>query len=134
MAGVAAQSIKEVKESMQRCLNNPEFISRFHGEFMNNAEVQEKFNHTNIVMQKVIMKSTLHVMLNAALGAPGVGMLRFAVSHDRNNKAIPAHLYQHWLNALAVAVQATDPKFTDELGNDWRTVMQPGIDFMTEMY
>ena len=134
MTSVAAKSIDAVKASMQRCLSKPEFINRFHDEFMGNTEVLEKFNNTNITMQKVILKSTLHLMLNSALGTPGVGMLRFAVSHDRNNKAIPAHLYQYWLDAMVSAVKTTDPQFSPELESDWRKVMQPGIDFMSEMY
>lgn len=134
MKSVARKSINAVKESMQRCLSKPEFINRFHDEFMSNTQVQEKFNNTNITMQKVILKSTLHLMLNTALSTPGVGMLRFAVSHDRNNKAIQPYLYQYWLDALVSAVKTTDPQFTPELESEWRNVMQPGIDFMCEMY
>ncbi len=134
MASIDTQSINAVKESMQRCLSQPKFIDYFHSEFMNNSGVQEKFKNTNIVMQKAILKSTLHVMLNAALGSPGSGMLKFAVSHDKNNKAISPHLYQHWLDTLLIAVKAVDSQFTSEIERSWRVVMQPGIDFMIEWY
>jgi hypothetical protein len=134
LASVDTQSINAVKESMQRCLGQPKFIDYFHGEFMNNSEVREKFKNTNVVMQKAILKSTLHVMLNAALGSPGSGMLKFAVSHDKNNKAIPPHLYRHWLDALLISVKTVDSQLTSEIERSWRVVMQPGIDFMIEWY
>ena len=134
MASVAVKSIDSVKESLQRCVGKTEFMDKFYDEFLKNPEVQERFKNTNMAMQKVILKSSMHLMLATARGTPGAAMDKLAASHDRAHKAIPAHLYQVWLEAMMYAVKVTDPQFTAELDSDWRAVMQPGVEFMSGKY
>ncbi|MBK8817090.1 MAG: hypothetical protein IPN42_16990 [Methylococcaceae bacterium] len=134
MTLVATKNIEIVKESMQRCLRKPDFMDKFYDEFLKSAEVQEKFKNTNMTMQKVILKSSLHLMLATAKGTPGAAMDKLALSHDRGHKAIPAHLYKVWLEAMLYAVKVTDPEYTPELDGVWREVMLPGVEFMSGKY
>jgi hypothetical protein len=131
---VAANTINIVKESMQRCLAQPLFMDRFYEAFMMLPWVQEKFKNSNMAMQKIVLKSSLHLMLNVAKGSPGASMHKLAILHDRNNRDVLPEQYQHWLNAMVNAVKATDTQFTSEIEMAWRDVMQPGINFMSGQY
>jgi hypothetical protein len=134
MVSVAEKTIELVKESMQRCLSNRTFMDKFYDEFMMSPEVQEKFKNTNMAMQKIVLKSSLHLMLAVARGYRGEAMDKLALSHDRNHRAIPPNLYQFWLNAMVSAVKATDVHCTLEVENAWREVMQVGANYMGERY
>lgn len=117
MAIIAAKTIAIVKGSMQRCLARHNFMDRFYDEFMKNPDVSEKFKDTNMAMQKIVLKSSLYLMLGVANGSPGIAMNKLAVAHDRNHRAISAILYQHWLNAMVNVVKATDLQITPEIEN-----------------
>lgn len=134
MASINEKTVNMVKESMQRCLAQPEFLDRFYDEFMRIPEVRDKFLNTNMAMQKIVLKSSLYLMLNAAKGSCGDAMNKLAISHDRNHRNIPRSLYDLWLNAMIGAVKATDINCTPEIENAWREVMKPGIDYMIERY
>lgn len=112
MANIDEKTINIVKESMQRCLAKPEFLDRFYDEFMRSPEIREKFENTNMVMQKIVLKSSLHLMLNVARGAAGDAMNQLAISHDRSHRNIPKNLYSLWLNAMIYAVRSTDINYT----------------------
>ena len=134
MASIDEKTIDTVKESMQRCLSKPEFLDRFYDEFMKSPEIREKFQNTDMAMQKIVLKSSLHLMLNVAKGNAGEAMNKLAVSHDHSHRNIPRNLYVIWLNAMIYAVRNTELNFTVELEKSWREVMQPGIDYMSERY
>jgi len=134
VAIVAEKTIDIVKESMQRCFTRQSFMDRFYDEFMKDPDVWEKFRNTNMAMQKVVLKSSLYLMLGVAKGLPSAAMDKLAVSHDRNHRNIPADLYQHWLNAMVSAVNSSDSQVTPEIEYAWREVMQAGIDFMSGRY
>lgn len=134
MANVNEQTIELVKDSMQRCLTKPAFMDIFYDEFMKSPEVQEKFKNTNMAMQKIVLKSSLHLMLAVARGYRGDSMDKLAISHDRNHRAIPPNLYQFWLNAMVNAVRATDTNCTPTTESAWREVMQVGANYMSDRY
>ena len=134
MGVVAEKTIATVKDSMQRCLAKPEFLDRFYDEFMKSPEIRDKFQNTNMAMQKIVLKSSLYLMLNVAGGKPGDAMNQLAVSHDRTHRNIPPELYALWLNAMMFAVKNTDNQYTLEMEKSWREVMQTGIDYMGERY
>lgn len=134
MTFVAEKTIELVKESMQRCLSNHTFMDKFYDEFMKSPEIKDKFLNTNMAMQKIILKSSLHLMLAVAKGYRGDAMDKLALVHDRNHRAIPPALYQFWLNAMVSAVKATDIHCTQEVENAWREVMQVGANYMSERY
>jgi hypothetical protein len=134
MGMVAEKTIEIVKDSMLRCLAKPEFLDRFYDEFMKTPAISEKFRDTNMVMQKIVLKASLHLMLNAARGTPGEAMNKLAIEHDRGHRNIPRELYGLWLEAMVSAVKSTDVQCTNELELAWREVMQPGIDYMASRY
>jgi hypothetical protein len=134
MAVVAEKTIEIVKASMQRCLAKQAFMDKFYEEFTASSDVREKFKNTNMAMQKIVLKSSLHLILAVARGYQSEAMNKLAMSHDRNHRAIPPNLYQYWLSAMVSAVKATDTQFSLEIENAWREVMQTGIDFMSDRY
>jgi truncated hemoglobin YjbI len=134
MTKVADKTIDTVQESMYRCLSKPEFMDRFYEAFMSSPDIQSKFHATNMALQKIVLRSSLHLMLGVARGQPGEGMKKLAESHSRHQRDIPVPMYEKWLDAMVRAAKACDPQFSNELESMWREVMQPGIDFMTAHY
>lgn len=134
MAVVSDKSIDLVKESMKRCLADQKFMDRFYEGFMAFPETREKFKNTNMAMQKIVLKSSLHLILAVAKGYRSDGMNKLAISHNRYNRAITPNLYGYWLDAMVNAVKLTDPQISPTIERAWREVMQVGTDFMSERY
>lgn len=134
MANVADKTIDAVQESLYRCLSKPEFMDRFYETFMSSPDIQAKFQNTNMGLQKIVLRSSLHLMLGVARGQPGEGMKKLAESHSRHQRDIPVPMYAKWLEAMVGSAKACDPQFSPELEAKWREVMRSGIDFMTAHY
>lgn len=135
---VSSQQVDQVRASLTRCLNQSGFISHFYQVFLGSApEIAPMFQHTDMKRQHFMLAASLKTMVLYArtpLGAEPESLKALAVRHDRNNRNIPAHLYQNWLEALVQSVTKFDPEFKPELLTAWRTVMQKGISYMSSNY
>jgi hypothetical protein len=57
-----------------------------------------------------------------------------AERHGRRGVDIRPHLYDLWLDALCEAIERHDPRFTADLGQQWRQAMRPGIELIVSRY
>lgn len=135
---VSPQQVDQVRASLSRCLNQSGFITYFYQVFLNSApEIAPMFQHTDMKRQHFMLAASLKTMLLYARTKEGnepESLKALAERHDHNNRNIPAHLYQNWLEALVQSVTKFDPEFKPELVTAWRTVMQKGITYMTSKY
>ncbi|SJM91628.1 conserved hypothetical protein [Crenothrix polyspora] len=126
-----------VKASLKRCLANPDFLDRFYKNFMAmSVQIAEQFKNTDFAFQKIMLKSSLHIMVTMASGGMqnSGAMEKLATVHNREHRNIKPEWYYDWLDALVKTIKEIDPSYNAELEQLWRTAMQPGIAYMQLKY
>ncbi len=126
-----------VKASLRRCLANPEFLDRFYKNFTSmSAQIAEQFKNTNFAFQKIMLKSSLHIMVTMASGGMqnSDAMDKLATVHNRDHRNIKPEWYYDWLDALMKTIREIDPQYNASIDQLWRTAMQPGIAYMQSKY
>lgn len=129
--------VEQVNESYKRCLKNPHFFDDFYKTFMaQDAHIIEKFKNTDMNHQMAALRHGLQYMIMFASGSSiaAAKVEDLAVTHDRNHRNIPAHMYDAWLTSLLATIQKHDPECTDNLLRDWRNVLSHGIMRMKTMF
>jgi hemoglobin-like flavoprotein len=125
-------------DSFQRCMETGlRFVDVFYDHFLKSSpEITAKFRGTDFRRQKHKLQLSLHMMVGAlVLHSPDYSMLAYVAEHHaRTNWDIPPHLYPLWLDSLIFAVKTCDPSFDGETEKNWRTAMQPGIDYIVSLY
>ena len=130
------KDIELFNDSMERCSSVPDFLGRFYTLFLASSDaVAKKFEHTNLKKQARMLKISLYVMMLASGDAERTAQLeRLARRHGRADLDIQPELYDVWLDRLLQAVRESDPQFDASTEAAWRSVLQPGIDFMKSRY
>jgi len=120
-------------DSFDRCSNDPAFLDRFYECFLScSEEVREKFSGTDMKAQKDVLLISLSYMMMAQQN-PEI-LLKTAQKHNVNNRNIPPHLYSYWLDSMVKAVQITDARFDASVEKAWRTILEPGVNYMIDHY
>ena len=122
-----------VLSSYRRCMSSEQFADSFYILFLaSSEEVSAKFQFTDFVRQKLALRQSLLTMILFSLNQESNhdALLKLAIRHDRKHADIAPHLYTLWLETLCMAVEQHDPEFTPSLEQQWRHVMQPGIDLL----
>ena len=134
---VSLKTVTEAKRSLNACLKNPDFLDRFYTLFLSSSEaVREKFKNTSISKQKIVLKSSLHIMLLLAQGklAETSALQHMAERHSRKDLDIDPSFYNTWLECMIVAAKGSDLDFTNETEKAWRDSLAPGIEFLQSHY
>lgn len=125
--------LQRFENSMHRCLENDSFLRRFYERFIGSSEeVAEKFANSDLERQAKMLRDSLKLVLQAALGveAGRDHLAHIAELHSRRKLGIGAHLYQYWLDSLVTVASETDPEWDETLDDVWRAALQPCIDRM----
>ncbi len=123
--------------SYHRCMSDNGFTDTFYRLFLlSSGEVRTKFQFTDMVHQKLMLRESLLVMLMYSQNQDGTHeeLMQLAARHDRKHVDIAPHLYDLWLDTLCTAIEQHDPEFTPQIEKLWRRAMQPGIDLMISKY
>jgi hypothetical protein len=121
--------------SLKRCLAVAAFMDSFYQSFVSSSkDVREKFRHTDLKRQGLMLSDSLYVLALAVQGqvdSPARGALpRLAERHSRRDLDIGAPLYDHWLACLIDTARRHDPQFTPEIEAAWRATLAWGIAYM----
>lgn len=131
------EELELFNDSLERCSANPDFLDHFYRTFIGSSpEVAEKFKHTDFKRQKILLKTSLYMMMLAAMGKSeaDVHLARIAEVHSRKGHDIRPGLYDLWLDCLVQTVEQFDPAFRANTARAWRNMMTPGIEFMKSRY
>jgi hemoglobin-like flavoprotein len=131
------RDIELFNNSLERCVDRPEFLDRFYELFMGSSdEVASKFRETDFAKQKRVLRVSLYAMMSVGQGNAEVDarLERLAALHSRSALDIRPALYAVWLDCLIQAVRELDPSFGSETERAWRNVMRPGIELMSARY
>ncbi len=130
---VNANSIEVFNASFERCGKEKLFLDTFYELLIScSEEIREKFRDTDMRVQKETLMISLSYMMMACRD-PEI-LARTAEKHNIHNRDIPPHLYQVWLDCMLQAVSQTDPAYEPRIGQAWREVLRPGIDYMIGKY
>lgn len=134
---MARTELEIFDDSLGRCYADSRFLERFYQLFLEaSPEARAKFQGTDMAQQRRMLKASLVLMMLAA-GTKIEGMVhleRIAAEHGESGHAIPAPLYDVWLDCLLKAVREFDPDGDEQVLQAWRHVLEPGIAFMKSRY
>lgn len=131
------EEIELFNDSLERCTAKPDFLHHFYRMFISSsAEVAQKFEHTDFRRQKIVLRTSLYMMMLAAMGKPeaNVYLEHIAEIHNRKGRDIRTGLYDLWLDCLVRTVEKFDPTFSANTERAWRDMMTPGIEIMKSRY
>jgi len=136
-ASLAPETLDRFQRSLERCLSDHSFVSRFYARLMlSSDEVAKKFEGTDLKKQATVLKRSLYMVLRAAHQLED-GLEHLAAisrSHSARGLDISPRLYRHWLDTLLAVMRETEPDYEPELDQVWRAVLVPVIDHMIEHY
>ncbi|MBB3190338.1 globin [Halomonas cerina] len=121
---------------LNREVNGQEFFEAFYERFIAaSPEVAEKFRHTDMARQRLMLKKAFYHLL-AFYGSSNADYYldQVAISHSRAHLDIRPGLYDLWLDALVETARRFDDEFNDDVELAWRLVMTPGIVYVTFHY
>ena len=126
-------------DSLERCQAHPKFLERFYEIFIaSDPAVAEKFVHTDLKRQQMMLESSLFVLLEVAGRKPPLESIahleHIAERHGRNHLDVRPEMYALWLNCMLQAVSEFDKQFDFNINRAWRTVLAAGIDIMQSKY
>lgn len=130
---LSTEELDRFSRSLERCLADPSFTSRFYARFLlSSEEVAELFANTDLKRQGTVLKKSLYMVMRAANGLEdGLDHLaRIAESHSSRQLRIQPHHYGYWLDSLIAVMRETEPAYEPGLEDLWRTVFQRIIDHM----
>jgi len=127
----------DIQRSFKRCEATGDFADTFYGIFLNTSpEVASMFSATDFEKQRKLLRGTVLIMVNRDISEPKAAeaLERIGHSHSKTKLDIRPELYELWLDSLCATVMQLDPDWTEELEQDWRVQMRPGVSLITSLY
>lgn len=132
---------KQFRASYDRVLSEStsrgnEFFDAFYDRFIASSPlIAEKFSHTDMMHQKIMLRHSLSYLLNLfSTKKIHDQLIEIAEIHDRDHHDIPPELYNCWLDCLVETVREFDKGFDEDVELAWRMICSQGIAFMVYRY
>jgi hemoglobin-like flavoprotein len=132
-----AAMISAVKQSYGRALGNHDLMDDFYNKFIkSHSDIAKHFVNTDLKVQQEVLKQSLSMAIlfpqENMIARHAMERIRKSHAHDALN--IKPELYGHWLESLLAVVKESDPEFTPELEQQWRSVLGHVLDFIKSGY
>ncbi|HCV79220.1 globin domain-containing protein [Pseudomonas oryzihabitans] len=126
---------QNVMLSYGRCCASPAFFDDFYQRFLaSSPRVREKFVHTDMAAQKLLLRQGIMNLVLVARGMPATKLRQLGESHCRARLDIGPELYDLWVDCLLATLAEHDPDFSPALRQEWRDVLEAGIAVMRSYY
>lgn len=124
-----------VFQSYGRCCKSNSFFDDFYATFLaSSPEVAAKFETTDMVAQKHLLRAGILNLVLYARGLPPTKLKALAESHSRARLNIQPHLYAYWLDALLQTIHEHDAEADAAAIEAWRRVLSKGIEVIRGGY
>lgn len=124
-----------VMQSFGRCCAKPTFFDDFYRNFLaSSPEIRQKFAHTDMAAQKLLLRQGILNLVMYARGLPDTKLRALGASHSRGQHDIRPELYELWIDALLATIVQHDPQCSEGLRQDWRDVLNKGIAVIKSHY
>ena len=130
-------AVLRVRKSYGRCLAQGDVIGRFYAVFLDaDPAIRAKFAHTDLEQQKRLLRLGVTYLIMYANGdyAGQSSLNHIRDTHGQHFLNIKPDLYEIWQASLLKTVAEFDPEFSADLERDWKTVLAPGIAYITAGY
>ncbi|WP_282286089.1 globin domain-containing protein [Pseudomonas sp. PS02302] len=126
---------QNVMLSYGRCCASPAFFDDFYQRFLaSSPRVREKFAHTDMAAQKLLLRHGIMNLVLVARGMPTTKLRQLGESHCRARLDIGPELYDLWVDCLLATLAQHDPDFSPALRQEWQGVLEAGIAVMHSHY
>lgn len=126
---------QNVMLSYGRCCASPAFFDDFYQRFLaSSPRVREKFAHTDMAAQQLLLRHGIMNLVLVARGMPATRLRQLGESHCRARLDIGPELYDLWVDCLLATLTQHDPDFSAALRQEWRDVLETGIAVMRSHY
>ena len=123
--------IEQFHDSLQRCQQNAEFFQHFYRRFWQaDPQIPQLFAGVHMRQQELMLQASLHMVMLASQNNVAATVYLQHIAEKHQQFAIPAYLYDVWLECLMQTVAETDPKYSDEVATAWQAVMSNGVNYM----
>ena len=129
-------TVEAVQASFAR-FDSPEFYDTVYDIFLaKSPEVRAVFANTDFKRQKVIIRTTVSLMVRFQLPDPRAQEVfeKVGKSHSREGYNIHPSLYGLWLDSLLESIQKHDPEASTDLADAWREYLKEGVDLIASHY
>jgi hemoglobin-like flavoprotein len=112
------------------------FVDEFIDELIRSSEeIESKFTAAGRErMGSALLHSLVLLSAYSQAKVPSDALQEIAERQSRSQRDIAPHLYDVFLECLLRIVQKSDPEYTAEVGEAWKDVMGPGLEYMKSMY
>ena len=98
-------------------------------------EIESKFTAAGRDrMTRALLVAIIQLAASSQSEQPTEMLREVAIRHDRQNRDIPPHLYDIFLQCLLRVVQKYDPRYSNEVGEAWTQILTPGLEYMKSKY
>ncbi|MDT3722175.1 globin domain-containing protein [Pseudomonas oryzihabitans] len=126
---------QNVMLSYGRCCASPAFFDDFYQCFLaSSPRVREKFAHTDMAAQRLLLRQGIMNLVLVARGLPATKLRQLGESHSRARLDIGPELYELWVACLLATLAQHDAEFSPALRQEWRDVLEAGIAVMHSHY
>ncbi|NRH40783.1 globin domain-containing protein [Pseudomonas sp. MS15a(2019)] len=126
---------QNVMLSYGRCCASPAFFDDFYQRFLaSSPQVREKFAHTDMAAQQLLLRHGIMNLVLVARGMPTTKLRQLGESHCRARLDIGPELYEGWVDCLLATLAQHDADFTPALRQEWQGVLEAGIAVMRSYY
>lgn len=132
----SGNAVEAVQASFRRC-DSPGFYDTIYEKFLAKSdEVRRLFAKTDFKRQKVILRSTITLMVRFQLPDPQAQKVfeNVGQTHSRGGHAVHPSLYGLWLESLLEAIAKHDPEASPELADAWRAYLKGGVHLIIAAY
>ena len=120
-----------LNESLQRCLENDQFLIIFYKLFLESSdEIKDKFSGIDEEHQINMMRQSLNTIISVseANWESDKFLSDMAIKHKDMN--IKPELYTLWQSSLLSAVSKCDKQYNEDIRKAWTYILSRGIEFM----
>ena len=113
-------------ESLDRCLENKEFIPAFYDQLLSKSdEIRERFSLVDMQKQKQILADSLVICAQSVEGKPEAlaHLNEIGHSHDKYHLNILPEWYPIWIDAIVATASQFDPDWSEDFEQAWRKLL-----------
>lgn len=129
---------EQVKASFERCSAlGDEFFDTFYANLVDQETViAQMFAETDMQKQNELIEEGIRNLIAYGEGDEKAEnrIRELGRSHSRDHLNVPPEFYPLWVESLLKALSEHDAEFTNELDENWRSVLAPGINLMVSFY
>ena len=120
-----------LNDSLQRCLENEQFLSIFYRLFLESSEeIKAQFDNTDQEHQINMMRQSLSTIISVSESNWESDKFLSDMAKKHKDMNIKPEHYLLWESSLLSAVSECDKKYNDDIHEAWKHILRRGIDFM----